>query len=276
MRTGQYDGVSASGDASLRLIAAGDVAPVNTDLIENYAGVFDGLKDQPHNTVDDINYGVPHGRGANLLQYRTDIVKPAPDSWSVVWDENSPYKGKVTAYDSPIYIADAAVYLMATQPDLGIEDPYELDDTQFQAAVDLLKKQRTIIGEYWSDYTKQIAAFTGGESVVGTTWQVIVNVLEGEKVPVAAVLPKEGSTGLVRHVDDLVEGQEPELHVPVDEPHHLAGGERGRDRVLRRGSFEQGGVQLYGQQGPLHGLPRRRRGVLRTDPLLEDAAGRLR
>ena len=123
MRTGQYDGVSASGDASLRLIAAGDVAPVNTDLIENYAGVFDGLKDQPHNTVDDVNYGVPHGRGANLLQYRTDIVKPAPDSWSVVWEENSPYKGKVTAYDSPIYIADAALYLMKTQPDLGIKDP---------------------------------------------------------------------------------------------------------------------------------------------------------
>ena len=171
MRTGQYDGVSASGDASLRLIAAGDVAPVNTDLIENYAGVFDGLKDQPHNTVDDVNYGVPHGRGANLLQYRTDIVKPAPDSWSVVWDANSPYKGKVTAYDSPIYIADAAVYLKATQPDLKIEDPYELD------------------------YTQQIAAFTGGESVVGTTWQVITNVLEGEKVPVAAILPKEGSTG---------------------------------------------------------------------------------
>ena len=96
MRTGQYDGVSASGDASLRLIAAGDVAPVNLDLIENYENVFEGLKNQPHNTVDDVPYGVPHGRGANLLQYRTDIVKPAPDSWSVVWDANSAYKGKVT------------------------------------------------------------------------------------------------------------------------------------------------------------------------------------
>ena len=147
MRTGQYDGLSASGDATLRLIAGGDVAPVNLDLIENYANVFEGLKNQPHNTVDDVPYGVPHGRGANLLQFRTDVVKPAPDSWSVVWDENSPYKGKVTAYDSPIYIADAAVYLMATNPDLGIEDPYELDDEQFAAAVDLLKKQRTIIGE---------------------------------------------------------------------------------------------------------------------------------
>src|SRR5215218_8772148 len=37
MKTGDYDVVSASGDASLRLVAAGDVAPVNTDLIPNYA-----------------------------------------------------------------------------------------------------------------------------------------------------------------------------------------------------------------------------------------------
>jgi putative spermidine/putrescine transport system substrate-binding protein len=195
MRTGNYDGVSASGDATLRLIAGGDVAPVNTDLIPNYADVFDSLKDQPHNSVDGQMYGVPHGRGANLLMWRTDIVKPAPDSWSVVWDENSPYKGKVTAYDSPNYIADAALYLKATQPDLGIEDVYELDEEQFQAAVDLLKKQRQIIGEYWSDYTKEQAAFAAGNSVLGTTWQVIANLLVADKVKVDTVLPKEGSTG---------------------------------------------------------------------------------
>jgi putative spermidine/putrescine transport system substrate-binding protein len=197
MRSGNYDGVSASGDATLRLIAAGDVAPVNTDLIENYAGVFEGLKNQPHNTVDGQAYGVPHGRGANLLMWRNDVVKPAPDSWSVVWEENSPYKGKVTAYDSPIYIADAALYLKATQPDLGIEDPYELDQEQFDAAVALLKQQRRIIGEYWSDAAKQIQSFTNKNSVVGTTWQYQANQLTGAKdpVPVKAILPKEGSTG---------------------------------------------------------------------------------
>jgi putative spermidine/putrescine transport system substrate-binding protein len=195
MRTGNYDGVSASGDATLRLIAAKDVAPVNTDLIENYADVFAGLKDQPHNSVDGQMYGVPHGRGANLLMWRTDKVKPAPDSWAAVWDESSPYKGKVTAYDSPIYIADAAVYLKSSQPDLGIDNVYELDDKQFQAAIDLLRKQRAIIGEYWSDYTKEQAAFANGNSLVGTTWQVTANLLEADKVKVGTTLPKEGSTG---------------------------------------------------------------------------------
>jgi len=195
MKTGQYDGLSASGNASLRLVAGGDIAPVNLDLIPNYADVFEDLKEQPYNTVDGTPYGVPHGRGANLLMWRTDVVKEAPDSWGVVFDENSPYKGKVTAYDDSVYIADAALYLMKTQPDLGITNPYELDDTQFQASVDLLKKQGTIVGEYWSDYTKSQAAFSSGDSVLGTTWQVIANLLTAEKVPVEVTLPTEGATG---------------------------------------------------------------------------------
>jgi len=195
MKTGQYDGVSASGDATLRLIQAKDVVPVNTALIPNYADVFSGLKDKPHNTVNGKNYGIPHGRGANLLMYRTDKVSPAPTSWSTVFDGASPYAGKVTAYDSPIYIADAALYLMKHKPELGIKNPYALDDAQFTAAVDLLKTQNRSIGEYWSDYTKEVEAFKSGNSVVGTTWQVIANLAEADKAPVAAILPSEGATG---------------------------------------------------------------------------------
>jgi putative spermidine/putrescine transport system substrate-binding protein len=197
MQSGNYDLVSASGDASNRLIASGEVAPVNLALVPNYVDVFEGLKNKPHNTVDGVPYGVPHGRGANLLMYNSDVVTPAPDSWSVVWDPASPYAGKVTAYDSPIYIADAAVYLMATRPELGITNPYALDETQFQAAVDLLKQQRGIIGRYWSLFTDEIAGFQSGDMVVGTTWQVTANVINASEptTPIGVVLPKEGSTG---------------------------------------------------------------------------------
>ena len=193
MKTGDYDVVAASGDASLRLVAAGDVAPVNTDLIPNYEGIYDFLKMQSWNSVDGKSYGIPHGYGANLLMYNTDVVSPAPTSWDVVFDKSSEYAGKVTAYDSPIYIADAAVYLMTHQPELGIENPYALDETQLAAAVDLLKAQRTNVGEYWSDYLKQIQAFETGDSVVGTTWQVIQNSVTTGNT--AVVLPEEGATG---------------------------------------------------------------------------------
>jgi putative spermidine/putrescine transport system substrate-binding protein len=127
--------------------------------------------------------------------YRTDVVKPAPTSWSAVFDPNSPYKGKITAYDSPIYIADAALYLMKTKPELNITNPYSLDDTQFTAAVDLLKRQNAVIGEYWSDYTKEVSAFKSGDSVLGTTWQVITNLAQADSAPVEAILPSEGATG---------------------------------------------------------------------------------
>jgi putative spermidine/putrescine transport system substrate-binding protein len=194
MKTGDYDLVSASGDATLRLIAGGEVAPVNLDLIPNYADVYDYLKDRQWNTVDGVSYGVPHGYGANLLAYNADVVSPAPTSWDVVFDAKSPYAGKISAYDSPIYIADAAVYLMAHNPELKITNPYALDETQLAAAVDLLKGQRANVGENWSDYLKAIDALNSGTTVATTTWQVIMNYLDAT-TPVKAVLPSEGATG---------------------------------------------------------------------------------
>ncbi|GHG35131.1 MULTISPECIES: ABC transporter substrate-binding protein [Amycolatopsis] len=195
MKTGQYDVVSASGDASLRLVASGDAEPVNTDLVPNYQDVQPFLKNKSWNSVGAAAYGIPHGWGANLLTWRTDKVTPAPASWSVVFDANSPYKGKVIAYDSPIYIADAALYLMAHQPDLGIKNPYALDDKQFTAAVNLLKQQRPLVSEYWSDYLKESQALKNADAVVGTAWQVTVNLTKGEGAPLEAAVPSEGATG---------------------------------------------------------------------------------
>jgi putative spermidine/putrescine transport system substrate-binding protein len=203
MRTGQYDGVSASGNASLRLVAGKDVNPVNTDLVPNYATIFDDLKNQPYNTINGTHYGIPHGRGANLLMWNSNAVKPAPTSWDVMFDpaKAAKYKGKISAYDDYIYIADAAVYLKTHQPDLGITNPYELDQKQFDAAVALLKQQKPNVGEYWSDAAKQIQAFSNGDDLVGTTWQYQYFALLADKQPVAAspasqgFLPSEGATG---------------------------------------------------------------------------------
>ena len=195
MRTGQYDVVSASGDATLRLIAAGDVEPMNTGLVTNYPDIFASLKDKPWNSVNGTMYGIPHGRGANVLMYNTEKVSPAPDSWGAVFDKAGAQAGSLTAYDSPIYIADAALYLMASQPALGIKNPYALDATQLTAAVNLLKAQSPNVSEYWADYLKEVQAFKAGTSTIGTTWQVIANVAKSEGAPIDVVLPKEGATG---------------------------------------------------------------------------------
>ena len=191
----QFDVISASGDASLRLVRGGFVQPVNLDLFTNYPDIFDALKNKPYNTVDGVAYGVPHGRGSNLLMWRTDEVTPAPTSWAQMFDPASGYK--VSVYDAPIYIADAAVVLMSTKPELGIKNPYALDETQFQAAVDLLKAQAPAITQRWVDYLKQMDDFRSGNATVGTTWQIITNLLQGEDpaVPVDVIKPPEGATG---------------------------------------------------------------------------------
>ena len=195
MKTGGYDGVSASGDASLRLIYGGQVAPVNTALVPNYGTISSFLKNQKWNSVNGVMYGVPHGWGANVLAYNPAKVKK-PTSWSVVFEANSPYKGKITAYDSPIYIADAAMYLMAKNPSLGIKNPYALDDKQLAAAVGVLKTQKKIIGEYWSDYTKSVQSFESTNTLLGSSWQVIANTINGgKKVKVESTVPSEGATG---------------------------------------------------------------------------------
>jgi putative spermidine/putrescine transport system substrate-binding protein len=198
MQTGQYDGGSFSGDATVRLMAGEDVAPINVDLIPNYADVFAALKGLEHNTIDGVPYGTPHGRGANILLYNTEFFDEAPTSWDAMWDSDSPAAGKISVYDGSIYIADAALHLMATEPDLGITDPYQLNDEQFQAAVDLLMVQNEIVGEYWSGaaFTEQITSFSSGDMVIGTSWGYQFSVLSAEPDNVIAVAePEEGATG---------------------------------------------------------------------------------
>jgi putative spermidine/putrescine transport system substrate-binding protein len=197
MATGQYDGVSASGDATLRMIAAGSVAPVNVSLIPNYDGVFDKLKNTPYNSVDGVPYGVPQGFGANVLLYNTDTFTETPTSWDPVWEADSPAAGKISMYNSSITIADAALRLTHTTPDLGITNPYQLSQEQFDAAVALLQEQHEFIGEYWNYSTDQITSFSSGAMLAGSSWQYQFNTIkaEDEDAPVDVTIPDEGSTG---------------------------------------------------------------------------------
>ncbi len=195
MQTGGWDVVSASGDVALRLIESGGIQPINAELIPNYADVFADLKGRSFNTIDGVAYGVPQGRGANLLMWNTQRIPVSPDSWSVIFDENSPYRGAVTVFDSPIYIADAAVYLMTARPELGITNPYALDGEQFEAAIMVLEGQRALVGEYWSDYARTVENFKSEAAVVGSAWQVIASLAQAEGSRVNAIKPKEGATG---------------------------------------------------------------------------------
>ncbi len=196
MRSGggdQYDMVSASGDASLRLIYGGDVQPVDPSKIPDYKNFGKAFQSPPNNTVNGKHYGISLQWGPNTLLYNTKKVVPAPTSWASIYSPK--YKGLVTVPDNPIQIADVALYLMKTQPSLGIKDPYELDQTQFNAAISLLKQQKPLIKKYWALASDEIDLFKNGDAVIGASWPYQTNTLQAAGAPVKDLVPKEGATG---------------------------------------------------------------------------------
>jgi putative spermidine/putrescine transport system substrate-binding protein len=200
MNQGGFDLVTASGDASNRLIAGSTVQPVNIELIPSYSTVDERLQNAPWHTVDGVHYGTPYQWGANVLMYNTEVFPEAPTSWDVLFEEmNLPdgnsNKGRVQAYDGAIYIADAALYLKAHNPELGIDDPYQLTQEQFDASVALLKSQRALVSRYWHDVVVQMEDFTSEGTVAASSWPYQVNLLQFEGKPIASVVPSEGATG---------------------------------------------------------------------------------
>ena len=200
MNEGGFDLVTASGDASLRLVAGKRVQEIDTTKVPSWSTIDERLQNAPWHTVGGKHYGVPYQWGPNVLMYNTEVFKEAPKSWSVVFEETQlpdgkSNKGRIQAYDGAIYIADAALYLMAKKPELGIKDPYELNEEQYKAALDLLRQQRTLIQRYWHDAMVQIDDFKNEGVVASSSWPFQVNLLEADKQPVKSVFPKEGATG---------------------------------------------------------------------------------
>lgn len=210
MNRHRFDLVTASGDASLRLIASKKVQPINVQLLPSYKRIDPRLQHAPWHKVDGQHYGVPYQWGPNVLMYNSAVFTIAPTSWSVVFDEQTlpdgaSNKGRVQAFDSPIHIADAALYLMHKQPALGIRDPYELTESQYQATLQLLRQQKRLIHRYWHDALVQIQDFREAGVVASGSWPFQVNALKAAGAPIAAVVPEEGATGwadsTMLHVD---------------------------------------------------------------------------
>src|SRR4051812_22695891 len=116
---GQYDLVTPSGDASLRLIKAGAVAPLGTSKLTNFNDLAPQLQSPSFNAVNGKHYGLSFMWGANVLIYNKDKIKTPPTSWNAIYGPK--YKGKITVPDNPIQIADVALQFE------GAKAPYKID-----------------------------------------------------------------------------------------------------------------------------------------------------
>ncbi|WP_284972803.1 putative ABC transporter substrate-binding protein YdcS [Atlantibacter hermannii] len=200
MAKGGYDLVTASGDASLRLIMGKRVQPVDISKIPNWKNVDPRLVKGEWFNVDGKVYGTPYQWGPNLLMYNTKTFPTPPDSWAVLFvkqdlPDGKSNQGRVQAYDGPIYIADAALYLKTAQPALNITDPYQLTEEQYQAVLKVLRDQHQLVHRYWHDTTVQMSDFKNEGVVASSAWPYQANALKAEGQPIATVFPKEGVTG---------------------------------------------------------------------------------
>jgi putative spermidine/putrescine transport system substrate-binding protein len=159
------------------------------------------------------HYGVPYSSGQNILMYNTEVFgDQPPTSWDVVFTEmtlpdGQSNAGRIQAYDGPIYVADAALYLKYHNPELGITDPYALTREQFDAAINLLREQRKLINRYWHDAMIQMDDFTNEGVAASGSWPFQANLLKFAGAPIEKVVPVEGATGwadsTMMHVDGL-------------------------------------------------------------------------
>ncbi len=243
MRTGQYDGVSASGDATTRLIEGGDVSPVNTDLIPNYADVYEALKDQPFNTVDGQMYGVPHGRGANLLMYEPGRGEAGAHLVGRRLRRRRAVQRQGHRIRQPdLHRRRGALPARASA---GPGDQRSLrarpgavrrGDRAAQGAE--AAHRRVLVGLHEGDQRVRQRRLVGRDDLAGDREPAQRRRQQGRGRP-----SRGGRDRLVGHLDDQLRGQEPELHVHVDGPHHQSGGERRGRRVVRRGALEREGVR---------------------------------
>jgi putative spermidine/putrescine transport system substrate-binding protein len=193
----EFDGASVPGDVVGELISERVVAAVDPEIVPAWGRVLGPLRraNSRHYIVGDDVFGVPALYGPNFLMFDERRVDPKPTSWDVVFDPDTPYANRISMFDSPMAIADAALYLATAQPDLGIEDPYALTPPQLDAATALLEDQASRVRLYWTFFTDSIEAFRRGEVLVGSAWPIALSLLQIQDRPVGAVVPDEGITG---------------------------------------------------------------------------------
>ena len=203
--------------------------------------------------------------------YSTDEVNPAPTSWGAVFDPDSPYKGKVTAYDSPIYIADAALYLMKTKPELRSPTPTPWTTPS--------SRRRSTCSSSSGDRRVLVGLHQGGPGLQGRRLRARHHLAgdrepgQGGQGPGRGDPAQRGRDRLVGHLDGLVEAEEPQLRL------------QWLDWIARRRPTPKV-AEWFGEapssQGratrpptqPLRHVPRVRRRLRRADLVLDHARSR--
>ncbi|MEV7013426.1 extracellular solute-binding protein [Streptosporangium sp. NPDC051022] len=153
LRGTSYDVISPPPDLAGRLVADGTVKALDTTLLQSYKDIPKRLRELPALRSKDKVYGVPYLWGVNRVMYEGS----APEGADALYRTD-----QAAIRDSPLSIADAALALKETRPELGVKDPFQLTPAQLDAAERLLAEHDGLGRVYWRSSLEVIQSFSTG------------------------------------------------------------------------------------------------------------------
>jgi putative spermidine/putrescine transport system substrate-binding protein len=149
--------------------------------------------------VGNVHFGVPLQWGPNVLVYDSRALPEPPQDLSVLFElrqlaDGRPNSGRIQVEATPLVLADAALYLMNAQPQLGIQDPYRLDARQYAAVLALLRRQKPLVQRYWRDVAEKSDGFSQGGVVAAMSRASELPAIQALQPSLLAVLPAAGAS----------------------------------------------------------------------------------
>ncbi|MGH7538995.1 MAG: ABC transporter substrate-binding protein [Gemmatimonadales bacterium] len=190
------DLISPSSDAVTQIIQAGLAQALELQRVPSYGDLMASFRSLTLAKSGDTTFGVPWAFGPNPLIYDTTKVRPAPDSWAILWDPK--YRGKISLQD------DIATLWMVAQF-LGLDDPtdrarlYNLSDEDLAKVQAKARQLRPQVRKYWATAGDMTQLFQSGEIIMGEGWPLMTAQLRAAGFPAGEVIPKEGTTAWADH-----------------------------------------------------------------------------
>ena len=166
---------------------SGLFSPIDTGRLENYADVWEKLKQIEIAQHGGETWFVPFDWGNSSVLYRTDLVDESyieEESWSILFDKD--YANRLAVYDA----VDGAVIVAALVA--GVENPFDPTDEEIERVRELLREQRDVLRFYWTDQSAVEQGLASGELVAAYAWNSSVVTLKEQGLPVKYMNPKEG------------------------------------------------------------------------------------
>ncbi|CAN5193583.1 ABC transporter substrate-binding protein [soil metagenome] len=183
-----FDVVAFDTSSFARYIDSNLLQPLDVSKLPNAANLLLEFQKVDPIIRGDKRYGMPFAWGSLPLVYDTEAFPTAPDSWNVMWDGQ--YAQQMIALDD----ANNSIVLAALV--LGLKDPYNLSDAEFDQVKQKLIDQKKLLLTYFAGFDEGVNIFAQNKiKLMFSMGEPQVPALIGKGVKAALTIPKEGAIG---------------------------------------------------------------------------------